>query len=340
MKIHISEYITSPAEGDYFGDTSREWGTCLRLTVEPRKKKAFWQIQEKHNSDGISIDIWEGHTLEFKTDPIPGLLAINGPVIKEFIQKMEPHILTLFEIHQEEAIDEERKEEAIAELEIGFHNLYRDWINSDIHVIEFYDFMYHVDLRSWITVQERFPFDLETFLGRLNYDGYLIIDPEDSIYKEVLIRRFIEEKLPLSLINLRGANLEGFDLAKADLRDADLQEANLQMAVLDTAKATHANLRGANLTHADLIETDLRGADLRSANLTHANLTGADLRMTDITFTTFTGADLSQAELSEFRAGIDYREAILRIAKDTRIDRKILEALSDAETNPTTPRKD
>lgn len=121
-----------------------------------------------------------------------------------------------------------------------------------------------------------------------------------------------EEKIDLTVADLRGADLSEANLSGANLRGADLIRANLQGANLYRADLTQANL-----TIADLIGADLRGACLLNANLS-ANFSKADLRGANLSRADLNGAILSGANLSEAflittsLLGADLREANLR----------------------------
>lgn len=102
-----------------------------------------------------------------------------------------------------------------------------------------------------------------------------------------------EEKIDLTVADLRGADLSEANLSGANLRGADLIRANLRGANL-----YRADLSQANLTMADLIEADLRGACLLKATLS-ANFSKADLRGANLSRADLNGAILSGANLSE-----------------------------------------
>jgi uncharacterized protein YjbI with pentapeptide repeats len=121
-----------------------------------------------------------------------------------------------------------------------------------------------------------------------------------------------EEKIDLTVADLRGADLSEANLSGANLRGADLIRANLQGANLYRADLTQANL-----TIANLIGADLRGACLLKANLS-ANFSKADLRGANLSRADLNGAILSGANLSEAflittnLLGADLSEANLR----------------------------
>src|SRR5271165_2777023 len=100
------------------------------------------------------------------------------------------------------------------------------------------------------------------------------------------------QRLDLSLTDIRGAylfeanlsgtNLIGADLNGADLSDAHLFGADLREADLSGTLLNGAGVRGALLGDADLSGADIEGADLRAAELSDANLFGADLYGADL----------------------------------------------------------
>ena len=121
-----------------------------------------------------------------------------------------------------------------------------------------------------------------------------------------------EEKIDLTVADLRGADLSEANLSGANLQGADLIRANLQGANLYRADLTQANLTIANLMGADLrgacllkanlsanfSKADLRGANLSRADLNGAILSGANLSEAFLITTNLLGADLSEANLS------------------------------------------
>ncbi|MDJ0590163.1 MAG: pentapeptide repeat-containing protein [Pleurocapsa sp. MO_226.B13] len=102
----------------------------------------------------------------------------------------------------------------------------------------------------------------------------------------------------LSGANLGNVNLSGANLGNVNLGNVNLSGADLGGADLSSADLSGANLSGANLSGANLRGANLRGANLRGANLRGANLDGADLSSADLSSVFLSGADLSSADLS------------------------------------------
>lgn len=124
------------------------------------------------------------------------------------------------------------------------------------------------------------------------------MNPEEKIDLSVADLRGAD----LSEANLSGANLRGANLIRADLRAANLSGADLSQANLTMANLLGADLRGASLLKANLSanfsKANLRGANLSRADLNGAILAGADLSEAFLITTNLLGADLSEANLS------------------------------------------
>lgn len=321
MKIQVSYDITNPTEEDYFGDGRIGWQTSLTLSIKPKLEQAYWNIQTRHQADITTATVSEGHELEFMTTQLSGYVAINTVAIQEFIKEVEPLIKTIVETHDDRSRGDTTGygfgdyASAIQSLGIAFDKFDDGWVNKTKNVVDISTFLYdHLDSKSWFPYIKPVPFNLDDFIRLIEDGDYQIVESDDEEYRDALLTKFQDEKLPMTWIDLKEANLRETDLHNADLRETDLRSADLSGANLSGADLSNADLSRACLVQANLEETNLTGTDLQKANLeeadliradltytnlTDANLTRVDLRKADFTNADLTGADLTGADLSD-----------------------------------------
>ena len=109
-----------------------------------------------------------------------------------------------------------------------------------------------------------------------------------------------DNKIDLSVNDLRyydlsGMDLSGMDLSRKDFKHAnlsksDLSKSNLSNANLDRSDLSQSNLQKANLSNSSLQKTNLFGVNLSNANLSNANLMHSVLTRANLSDTNLKGS--------------------------------------------------
>jgi uncharacterized protein YjbI with pentapeptide repeats len=107
------------------------------------------------------------------------------------------------------------------------------------------------------------------------------------------------QSLKLVEQDLSGADLSGASFRRAELSGAKLSGANLSRTNFNASNLSHSELGRANLQYANLGRVDLSYADLSHANLSYADLRGANLTGANLSGANLCYANLDRAKLPE-----------------------------------------